>query len=147
MKNTFISILMFLLMFSIIGFYLAIRPFRIISSYTPKTFGVAYEKIAFRTKDKITLRGWFIPNINPHAKTIILMHGYPADKGNILPGTIFLHQSYNLLYFDFRYLGESGGHFSTVGKNEVLDLLAAKQHGEHVENYSSIVESFFYKHL
>ncbi len=112
-------------MFSVVGFYLAIRPVKIISPYTPHTFGVAYEAISFQTTDNLTLRGWFIPNTNPNAKTIILMHGYPADKGNILPATLFLHKYYHLLYFDFRYLGESEGHYSTIGKNEVLDLLAA----------------------
>lgn len=135
MKNTLISLLIFLFLFSILGFFLAIRPFRIISSNTPETYGISYEKITFQTKDKLTLHGWFIPNKNPHAKTIILMHGYPADKGNILPATLFLHKSYNLLYFDFRYLGESDGHYSTLGKNEVVDLFAAIHylHTRHID--------------
>ena len=98
------------------------------SSVTPKDYHVAYEDISFTTKDHIKILGWFIPNSNPQAKTIIFLHGYPADKGNILPVTFFLHKKYNLLYFDFRYLGQSEGHYSTVGKNEVLDLLAAIQY-------------------
>ena len=35
---------------------------------------------------------------------MILLHGYPADKGNILPVLAFLHADFNLLLFDFRYL-------------------------------------------
>lgn len=110
------------------GFYSAIRPTKIISTITPATFGISYENISFKTKDDILIRGWFIQSPNPQAKTLILMHGYPADKGNILPATIFLHQNYNLLYFDFRNLGQSEGYYSTVGKDETRDLQAAIQY-------------------
>lgn len=123
--NTILSIILILLFLSLWGFYSAIRPFKMISAHTPKMFGIAYENVSFKTKDGILLRGWFIPSSIPNAKTLILLHGYPADKGDILPATIFLHDTYHLLYFDFRYLGASEGHYSTVGKNEVLDLLAA----------------------
>lgn len=125
--NTIISLIVVLLVLSLWGFYNAIRPFKIVSTVTPKDFGIKYESVSFKTKDNVLIRGWFIPHPNPKAKTIVLLHGYPADKGNILPSTIFLHKSYNLLYFDFRYLGGSEGYYSTVGKNEVLDLLAAIQ--------------------
>lgn len=113
------------ILLSLWGFYSAIRPFKILSSTSPKDFNVPYEDISFRTKDGIEIRGWFIPATKPNAKTIILLHGYPADKGDILPSRIFLHQDYNLLFFDFRYLGQSGGSYTTIGKDEVLDLLAA----------------------
>jgi pimeloyl-ACP methyl ester carboxylesterase len=123
--NILAALVVFLIAFSLWGFYWAIRPLRITSSITPTTFGVAYENISFRTKDHVLLKGWYIPSPNPRAKTIILLHGYPADKGNILPSRMFLHSDYNLLLFDFRYFGDSEGNYSTAGKNEVLDLLAA----------------------
>ena len=68
--------------------------------------------------------------VHPHSaekadKTLILLHGYPADKGNILPALAFLHADFNLLLFDFRYLGESEGSYSTAGAKEVEDFLAA----------------------
>lgn len=131
MKRTLyivIKICVMLLLFSLWGFYNAIRPFKITSDITPKQYGMNYENVSFVTQDNILIRGWFIKNRNPHAKTIILLHGYPADKGDILPATIFLHEAYNLLYFDFRYLGESEGFYSTIGKNEILDLQAAIQY-------------------
>lgn len=140
MKRTIymiINILIFILLYSLLGFYLAIRPFKITSSVTPKDYNIPFEAITFKTKDNILISGWFIKNTNPHAKTIILMHGYPADKGNILPTTLFLHKTYNLFYFDFRYLGESGGHYSTLGKNEIMDLLAAIQY-LHTRNINEI---------
>ncbi|MHB1221659.1 MAG: alpha/beta hydrolase [Gammaproteobacteria bacterium] len=120
-----LSITLFILLISLWGFYFSIRPIRIISPTTPKDFGIAYEAIEFKTADNILIKGWFIPSEHPHAKTIILLHGYPADKGDILPSRIFLHKKYNLLFLDFRYLGESQGRYSTLGKNEALDLRAA----------------------
>ncbi len=121
-------VIVFTVAYSLLGFYLAIRPIRITSSITPAALNVPYENVSFNTSDGILIKGWFIPSAKPYAKTIILLHGYPADKGDILPSRLFLHHDYNLLFIDFRYFGESGGHYSTVGKDEVLDLLAAIQY-------------------
>ena len=106
-------------------FYISIRPPKIVSSITPRNLNMAYEQVSFPTVDGLTLRGWFVPSEKKAAKTLILLHGYPADKGNILPALAFLHADFNLLLFDFRYLGESEGSYSTAGAKEVEDLLAA----------------------
>ncbi len=109
---------------SLFGLYSAIRPFRITSNVTPATFGLNYEEITLTTEDSIRLAAWFIPNNKPD-KTIIALHGYPADKGNILPALTFLTDHYNLLLFDFRYHGESEGSHTTIGALETKDLAAA----------------------
>ena len=106
-------------------FYISIRPPKIVSSITPRDLNMSYEQVSFPTVDGLTLRGWFVPSEKKAAKTLILLHGYPADKGNILPALAFLHADFNLLLFDFRYLGESEGSYSTAGAKEVEDLLAA----------------------
>ena len=112
---------------SLWGFYISIRPPRIVSSLTPKNLQLDYENVWFKTSDRLTLSGWFIPGKTATKKTLILLHGYPADKGDILPALSFLQKDYNLFLFDFRYLGESEGKYSTAGANEVEDLLAAIQ--------------------
>lgn len=137
MLHIILSILGMCILLSLWGFYSAIRPFKITSPLTPAYFNIPYQNVSFRTKDNILIRGWFIKNKHPHAKTLILLHGYPADKSNILPSTIFLHHTYHLLYIDFRYLGESGGTFTTIGKNEILDLLAAIQY-LHTQNIHEV---------
>jgi len=116
----------FLVVTSLWGFYISVRPPRIVSSMTPKHLQLDYEDVWFKTSDGLTLSGWFIPG-EAATKTLILLHGYPADKGDILPALSFLHKDYNLFLFDFRYLGESEGKYSTAGANEVRDLLAAIQ--------------------
>ena len=115
----------FLVVISLWGFYSSIRPPKILSTLTPRDLKMGYEDVSFRTADRLTLRGWHIPSAKTTDKTLILLHGYPADKGDILPALAFLHGDFNLLLFDFRYLGESEGSYSTAGAKEVEDLLAA----------------------
>jgi len=119
-----IVIFLFFLFTSFLGFYTTIRPKKIISHSTPQDFNLPFEEVSFKA-DKMELKGWFIPAEKDKAKTIILLHGYPADKSDILPRTLFLHNDYNLLLFDFRYLGQSQGKYTTLGIKEVDDLLAA----------------------
>lgn len=120
-------VLSVLVILSLWGFYSSIRPPKIISSLTPRELKMDYEDVSFRTADGLTLYGWYIPSEKETEKTVILLHGYPADKGNILPALAFLHEDFNLLLFDFRYLGKSEGSYSTAGAKEVQDLLAAIQ--------------------
>jgi pimeloyl-ACP methyl ester carboxylesterase len=116
----------FLVLLSLWGFYVSIKPPKILSTITPKDLGMPYENAAFATADGVLIAAWFIPSTEgSQAKTLVLLHGYPADKGNILPPLAFLHKKYNLLLFDFRYLGQSGGNYSTIGAKETEDLKAA----------------------
>lgn len=120
-----IFIVTYLLFASFLGFYTAVKPHKIISHITPETLGLDYEDVSFTTSDDLKLRGWWIPAKEKKAKTIILLHGYPADKGDILPAMAFLNKKYNLFLFDFRYLGQSDGRYSTLGAKETDDLSSA----------------------
>jgi uncharacterized protein len=120
-------VFLFLMITSLWAFYSSIRPPKIISSLAPSDLKLRYEDVSFRTIDGLTLRGWYIPAAQATGKTLILLHGYPADKGNILPVLAFLHEDFNLLLFDFRYLGKSEGSYSTAGAKEIDDLLGAIQ--------------------
>lgn len=128
MKLILFLITLFFLFASLWGFYVSIRPSKILSTITPMDLGLSYESVSFQTKDGLTLSGWFIPSKAPSvvdSKTIVLLHGYPADKGDILLSLIFLNDQYNLFLFDFRYLGSSQGSYSTVGAMEINDLVSA----------------------
>ena len=116
---------LFLVITSLWGFYSSIPPPKIVSSLTPRALKMDYEEVSFRTTDALTLHGWYIPARKTTKRTLILLHGYPADKGDILPPLSFLHEDFNLFLFDFRYLGKSEGSYSTAGAKEVRDLLAA----------------------
>lgn len=95
----------------------------------PDEFNVSYENISFQTADHVTLKGWFIPAKDASNKTIILMHGWGMNRSDILKHTCFLRDlGFNLLYFDFRALGESGGDTSSIGYLELKDVRAAIQY-------------------
>ena len=92
----------------------------------PDQFGLPYENVYFKTEDKVQLKGWFIPSEAYSNKTIILMHGWGMNRSDILKNTYFLRDlGFNLLYFDFRALGESGGKTSSIGYLELKDVAAA----------------------
>lgn len=113
---------------SLYTFLTSIRPPRYITPVTPTDLGLAYEDITIITEDNIKLSGWFIPSENAGKKAIIICHGYPADKGNVLSFANFLHDNFNLLFFDFRAMGRSGGKITTAGWRERKDFLAAVEY-------------------
>jgi len=109
---------------SLYCFFLYTHPRRIVSPVTPKDFGLEYEPVTIRTADGIDLDAWYIPNSGSR-KSILVCHGYPADKGDILSGISFLAADYTLLLFDFRAMGKSQGSVSTAGSREQRDFQAA----------------------
>ena len=122
--NIVLIILAGIFLLSLLNFYISIRPPKYIIPLNPANFNLRYENISFGTSDDILIKGWFIPNNNTN-KTIIITHGYPFDKGNIMQATYFLANHFNLLYFDFRYFGESQGKYTSIGYHEKKDFLAA----------------------
>jgi pimeloyl-ACP methyl ester carboxylesterase len=108
-------------------FVVAIKPEKIQSSLTPADYQVNYERLTLYTEDGLMLAGWLVPHNHSRA-VIVIGHGYPFDKGAMLDQTIFLHQYFNLLYFDFRYFGESQGRYTTFGVKEKLDVKAVSDY-------------------
>lgn len=121
------SLVSLFLVYAVYYFYRSLRPPRFITPVLPSHYGLAWENILFETSDHVELRGWFIPHSSSNS-TVIVCHGYPFDKGNLLPLAKFLHEDHHLLLFDFRAMGESGGKLSTVGLLERLDLAAALEY-------------------
>ena len=114
----------FVLFLSMLQFFISTHPPRFYDSNTPKDYGLTYEDVSFTTSDKINIKGWLIKSKTANA-TVIVGHGYPFDKVNILPVAKFLYPDYNLLFYDHRYFGESSGSITTVGFREVEDVKAA----------------------
>jgi pimeloyl-ACP methyl ester carboxylesterase len=93
----------------------------------PEQFGLRYEKVAFKTRDGLELKGWFLPSPNGDRRTLLMCHGWGDNKGELLKQTYFLNETagFNLLYFDFRSHGESAGEITTIGGLETQDFDAA----------------------
>lgn len=88
----------------------------------PCDYGLAAQTVYLEAADGISLEGWFIRAQNS-SKTIILVHGFDMNKGDILKRTYYLAKEYNLFYLDCRGSGESSGK-SAFGLKENKDICA-----------------------
>lgn len=114
----------FIALFSFLIFIMSIKPGKWPVYSTPESFNLKYENVTFETSDGLKLKGWLIPG-NKGNGTIIVMHGYPTNKADVLPFSIFLLNGFDVFLFDFRGFGESEGSYTTVGYKETRDLDAA----------------------
>jgi len=93
--------------------------------YNPKSvYMFDYENVSLRTQDGLILKGWFIPKAKSN-KAVVVGHGLGANKSNFLGLVNLWHGlDYNVLIFDFRGHGESGGHTISFGYKEKYDMQA-----------------------
>ena len=97
---------------------------------TPAALDLTYEDVTFAsTVDAVTLRGWFLPAAGSD-RAVVIAHGRNStrtgDNGQHLPDAAALVGSgYNVLLFDFRAHGLSGGERYTLGAAEQRDVLGA----------------------
>ncbi|MCM8810519.1 MAG: alpha/beta hydrolase [Candidatus Omnitrophica bacterium] len=128
MKKMWIRILIdFLIIVFLLSLIIGVRavmPPRLSIFLTPKDIGLPYENITLKTEDGKKLIGWLI--YSEKSKGIIIcLHGYPANKSDILPVVEFLYPEFSLLLFDFRAHGESQGKVCYFGLKEFLDVKSA----------------------
>ncbi|MBN1418668.1 MAG: alpha/beta fold hydrolase [Planctomycetes bacterium] len=86
-----------------------------------------FEEVAFASRGPrpIAIRGWFFPRPDA-AGTIIACHGVGTNRGDLLLHIDLLRAAgFQVLAFDFRGHGESGGHTVTYGFREREDVLGA----------------------
>jgi uncharacterized protein len=105
------------------GFGLAVRPPRLAIPLRPEDYRFAVERVTIRADDGVALAGWFAPR--PGAPALILLHGYPAEKADLLPLATALAPQFATLLVDQRYFGDSGGVATTLGFRERGDLKRA----------------------
>ncbi len=123
----FLLLAAFIILFSFLTFIMSIKPGKWPVEFAPASFNMEYENVTFETSDGLKLKGWFIPG-NKSSNAIIVMHGYPTNKADVLPFSMFLLKKFNVLLFDFRSFGESEGSYTTAGYKEVKDLDAAVEY-------------------
>jgi dipeptidyl aminopeptidase/acylaminoacyl peptidase len=56
---------------------------------------------------------------------VVILHGYPAEKSDMLPIAAALTPRFSVLLMDLRYFGQSGGRATTLGVRERGDLRRA----------------------
>jgi fermentation-respiration switch protein FrsA (DUF1100 family) len=130
MPNISVDIFIFLgLMFT--GLYIFVRHLERVSLFypsremiaSPSVLGLPWEDVYFKTKDQVTLNGWFFKT--PQAKsTLIFAHGNAGNMSDRLFKIKFFHDlGLNVFIFDYRGYGKSEGKPSESGL--YLDAQAA----------------------
>ncbi len=122
------GIVAFIFLFSLAEFLLGIMPFKFRSERNPGDHGLEFKEVGFETSDGLKLSAWEVNSSGNTDSWVIVGHGYPFDKGNMLPIAEFLAKNHNLLMLDHRSFGGSEGTVTTVGMEEVKDIEAAVQY-------------------
>ena len=95
---------------------------------SPADLGLTFEDIEFVVRHaagsaKLMLAAWWIPAAVHSDTTVILIHGYSDAKvGAIAWGPMFHQFNFNILAYNQRAHGRSGGRHSTAGYYEREDL-------------------------
>ena len=101
--------------------------------------GLPFEQIELAASDGVALAGWWIPAATPSDRTVILVPGVGLGRhsflGTVDPGTrmprerglieALHHAGCNVLVFDPRGQGDSGGWVSSAGGLENYDVIGA----------------------
>jgi uncharacterized protein len=118
------------LVYAAVSYYVAdtlTRPVRWPIHTSPAAYGLPYEEVRFNSAvDDILLSGWFVDT--PGSKTIMVLHGVSSARDNYINmevGKVLAEHGYDLLLFDFRGHGASGGDRSTLGEAETRDIAGA----------------------
>ena len=112
---------------------------------TPTAWGAAYEDIAYRTDDGVTLRGWWVPAASDRA--VLLLHGKGGDRdgedsGIFELGRRYRQAGYTVMLVDMRAHGESGGRLVGFGIRERDDLLGWLEAVDPGHRYRWVVHGF-----
>jgi pimeloyl-ACP methyl ester carboxylesterase len=94
---------------------------------TPASFHLASEDVSFRSRDGVSLSGWWVP-ASPAKGSVVMVHGLNRSRIEMIRRVPFVHEAgWNALLFDLRHHGESGGQATTFGAKEKQDVEAAAE--------------------
>jgi cephalosporin-C deacetylase-like acetyl esterase len=108
---------------SYLTFWRAVRPPRASVPLRPADVGLEVRDITIDAEDGVALHGWLVPRRG--SPSVVVLHGYPAEKAEMLPIAATLAQHFSVLLMDLRYFGRSGGSATTFGIHERGDLRRA----------------------
>lgn len=106
--------------------YTLLQPGHRTSDQTPAAFGLPYEHFDFQVEKDILLDALYVPATTPAKANLLMLHGVGSCKEVYLPWVANLvKMGYNILLWDQRAHGKSGGKFLTYGYFETQDIRLA----------------------
>ncbi len=97
---------------------------------TPAQLGLQYEDVEFSPRgENIELQGWYMPAERSH-RVVVILHGGFANRTDkwanaMLVAKVLIQNGFNVLTFDQRANGRSGGNRFGLGYWEWKDVLGA----------------------
>jgi uncharacterized protein len=97
---------------------------------TPAYVQAAYEDVSFKSRDGLTLTGWWFPAPGAATKAAVMVHGKDQNRidSSFDPGRIarfLLADGWSVLLFEMRGHGQSDGLRWGLGEYEPNDILGA----------------------
>lgn len=112
---------------SLWNFYMVIRPPEIVGSRVPSDFNLPEDEVTITSNDETKLSAWFMESSigKDNKRALIILHGYPAERSDMLSIASTLYPDFTLLLPDARSFGKSEGSYTTLGIKERADTKAA----------------------
>ncbi len=90
---------------------------------SPADLQLPFEEFSFASADMQRLHAWFIPAEHPARGTIFYLHGVGDNKiSGLRLAQVFHARHFNVMMYDSRAHGRSGGRFCTYGYYEKFDV-------------------------
>ena len=90
-----------------------------------RRLGIEIQDVSFTSFDSTRLNGWWI-QASKDAPTIVILHGVKKNRTDVLRAALVLRrEGFNVLMFDGRAHGDSGGRYVTYGFFERRDVESA----------------------
>jgi uncharacterized protein len=124
MSLIILGIIAFVLIIELVLPYWPIRPWQRTGNEKPSDYGLKYDPLDLEVDSGIILRGYLIRALTKTAKaTIVHVHGIGGFKESKIPfAKLLAQEGYNVLIYDQRAHGKSGGLYCTFGEYEKKDL-------------------------
>ena len=121
-----------------------IRRLRVTGS--PADVHMDFEDVTFASADGPALRGWYLESPDARA-SVVIVHGDGATRSDPAIGMLELQRDYargglNVLAFDLRGRGESGGQRNQLGAGELADVLGAVRYAQHRSETPVVLHGF-----
>jgi fermentation-respiration switch protein FrsA (DUF1100 family) len=92
-----------------------------------RRLGIQVQDVSITSFDSTTLKGWWM-EASKEAPTIVILHGVKQNRTDVLRAALVLRREcFNVLMFDGRAHGDSGGRYVTYGFFERRDVESALQ--------------------